>query len=94
MMDYKSQQKKAEKEQKQKYDLLIASWREALKHKQCREVIWDILNMTGLYADKNVGGDQTFVLLGRETIGLDILKRLEGVDKKTYPRLILEMNDG
>jgi hypothetical protein len=94
MMDYQSQQAQEEVDQAKEYRLLISNWRAAMKDGATRKVIYDILDMCGMYADKYTGDDRTFLLLGRESIGLDILRRLAEVDSKEYPKLLLEMNDG
>ena len=57
-----------------------------------REFLLWLLSLCNLYADTFTGNSQTYYLEGKRAVGLDILARLEEVEKTIYPLMLLEKN--
>lgn len=65
--------------------------RTALQHKPTRQLIWKILDMCSLnVADFSSDPAWTNYIVGRQSLGRDILVLLERADPRIYPNLILE----
>lgn len=80
-------------DEEKEYSALIANYREAWKSKAARIMVWDILSQCGLYSEQMTGNSNTFYLLGKKSIGLFILERLQDMDLKAYAKLILEQQE-
>ena len=64
--------------------------RDAMKLRHVRKFIWAILEQCGIYSPKYApatGGVE--YLVGRESIGLEIIAMLEDADPTIYPQLLL-----
>lgn len=56
---------------------------------QGRAFIWHLLSVCNLYDDCNSGDTNTYYMLGRRSIGLEILDILNDADPTAYPNMLL-----
>jgi len=81
-------QKKQRDEDKLKENSRHA-WTVALKSKEGRTLLGDILALTGLYRSSFTGNSETFKLEGQRNVGLAIKKIMESYNLQNYYHLIV-----
>tara|TARA_R100000458_G_C8146353_1_gene155640 strand:+ start:318 stop:689 length:372 start_codon:yes stop_codon:yes gene_type:complete len=65
------------------------AWTVALKSKEGRVLLGDILALTGLYRSSFTGNSETFKLEGQRNVGLAIKKIMESYNLQNYYHLIV-----
>lgn len=66
-----------------------------LATKEGRDVIWRILEQTGLYKDAFTGNSSTFYNEGKRAIGLYLIEEMLSADAEAYVKLQMEhLTDG
>ena len=65
------------------------AWTVALKSKEGRTLLGDILALTGLYRSSFTGNSETFKLEGQRNVGLAIKKIMESYNLQNYYHLIV-----
>lgn len=81
-------------EEEKRQEVLDANVREVMRTTHGRDVIWEILDLCGIYS-LNTTGDREQE--GRRMVGISILAMLEEADPEIYPKLLLakqESNNG
>ena len=82
--------KKQSQEEKEQA-IFNSNVREVMKTRQGKDFIWAILERCYIYTPKFTGHKQTTGhLVGRESVGIEILEMLTEADPTIYPRLLLE----
>lgn len=64
--------------------------KEVVKSRAGRELLWYILELTGLYSCSLTDANSALILEGRRSVGIRILECLEEVDPTVYPHMLLE----
>lgn len=77
-------------DQARDHEILLANFRELLKTKAGKAIIWEILSMCGIYNNTFQGNSNTFFLEGKRAIGLEILSLMNDADNEAYAKLQLE----
>ena len=72
-------------------EVKLANVREVLATRAGRDVIWEILEMTGLYVDNSFAAHAGTE--GRRAVGLQILELIEDADPKAYGNLLITKQD-
>jgi len=72
------------------YNKIKHAMREVMKTTSGRTLMWEILDLCGLYSQVFTGNSQTFYLEGKRSIGLSILQIMQDTDRKMYPKLLME----
>lgn len=68
--------------------------RALMTHEQGKRVIFWVLEQAAIYRDPFAGNaEATNYLLGAQSIGRRIIQRLDSIDARIYPHLLLEMAD-
>lgn len=83
-----AQKKRTEAEKE--HSVLIANVRELMKTRAGKEFVWWVLGRCGIYDNKFTGNSNTFMLLGKEAVGLEVLDLITDADPTLYPKLLLE----
>jgi hypothetical protein len=73
-----------------RYAALKANYREMLKTRAGREVIWHILSLCDIYTDGFTGNSTTFFIAGKRNVGMQLIEVMTDADPTAYPRLLLE----
>ena len=78
----------AKKKSQEEIDIhvLQSNMREVLKTSAGKEILWYVLGLCTIYGYIAPGDDH---MLGRRSIGLDILQLIEDTDLTAYPKLLL-----
>ena len=72
------------------YEKLVRSVSKVIDTNAGRDVIWEILGITGLYNNSFTGNSTTFFNEGKRSVGWDILQMLNDADPAAYARMQLE----
>jgi hypothetical protein len=77
-------------QQDKEYDVLLDNVRSILSTRQGREFVWWILSQSDFYSDPPEDPVSCNRVLGRQSLGRDVLYLLEHADPTAYPKLLLE----
>lgn len=74
---------------------LIEAFRLLMEKAEGKRVVFWLLGRAGLYANAFDAGSEAAerYRLGRQSLGLEILQKLDRVDARLYPRLLLERGE-
>lgn len=90
MLDPVREEAKREKEEKKAYDRLKLAIRNVLKSEDGYLMLWHIFGLCDNYSDSfTADRGKTDYLLGRQSIGLDIIRTLQDIEPTLYPSLLL-----
>lgn len=69
------------------HEVKLANVREVLATRPGQDLIWDILEMTGLYVDNSFNAHAGTE--GRRAVGIELLQLIEDADPKAYGNLLI-----
>lgn len=73
---------------------LSEAFRALLKHNDGKRVLFWILEQAAIYRDAFAGEDAaTNYVLGSQSVGRKLIQRLDMIDARLYPRLLLDVAD-
>ncbi len=86
----KAQVKAEQKKFKTKKLIELEAWKDVLKTKQGRDVLWRILRQCAIYDSPVTHPQETFRQLGHRDIGRWILEEISQCDEKAYITMQIE----
>lgn len=90
MPDPAREEARREKEERKANDRLKLAIRNVLKSEDGYLLVWHILGLCDNYSDPfTAERGKTDYLLGRQSIGLDIIRTLQDIEPTLYPSLLL-----
>lgn len=71
------------------YKLLLENLVTFASTKAGERVIWHLLSICNVYSDCYSGDNDTFYMLGKKAVGLELIDLLNQGDPTVYPRMLL-----